>query len=77
MPLYFFRISQGRYSGVSDHPSEFADQEAAWAEMRSVCANLLGGIARGLKQDSQWHMELLDEGRKPVFSIRLIAESVR
>ena len=77
MPLYFFRISQGRYSGMSDHPSEFADRDAAWAEMRSVCANLLGGIARGLKQDSQWHMELLDEARKPVFSIRLIAESVR
>jgi hypothetical protein len=77
MPLYFFRISQGRYSGVSDHPSEFADRDAAWTEMRLVCANLLGGIARGLKQDSQWHMELLDEARKPVFSIRLIAESVR
>jgi hypothetical protein len=77
MPQYFFRISQGRYSGESDHPSEFVDRDAAWAEMKAVCGNLLGGIARSLKQDAQWHMELLDESRKPVFRIRLIAESVR
>lgn len=76
MPLYFFRISQGRYSGVSDHPSEFASRDAAWTEMTSVCANLLGGIVRSLKQDAQWHMELLDEARKPVFRIRLVGETL-
>jgi hypothetical protein len=76
MPLYFFRISQGRYSGVSDVPSEFADREAAWTEMKAISANLLGSIANSLKQDAQWHMELLDEARQPVFRIRLIAESI-
>jgi hypothetical protein len=76
MPQYFFRISQGRYSGTSDHASEFADHDAAWTEMRAVCANLLGGIARSLKPDAQWHMELLDESKDVVFRIRLIAESV-
>jgi hypothetical protein len=37
---------------------------------------LLGGISRGLKQNSDWHMELLDEVKKPVFRIRLVAESL-
>jgi isopenicillin N synthase-like dioxygenase len=77
MPMYFFRISQGRYSGISDHASEFENRDAAWTEMKAICANLLSGIARGLKQDAQWHMELLDESKDVVFRIRLIAESVR
>jgi hypothetical protein len=38
MPLYFFRISHGRYSGASDQGSPFASHEAAWAEMtQGVC----------------------------------------
>ena len=76
MPLYFFRISQGRYAGASDHPFEFADREAAWNEMKAVCANLLGGISRTLKLGSEWRMELLDEAKKPLFRIRLLGEAL-
>jgi hypothetical protein len=77
MPLYFFRISNGRYAGASDQGSEFESREAAWAEMTKVCSNLLGSISRSLKQDAEWQMELLDESKKPVFRIRLVAESVQ
>ena len=76
MSLYFFRINHGRYSGASDQGSEFESREAAWAEMTKVCGNLLGSIARSLKQNAEWQMELLDEAKKPVFRIRLVAESV-
>ena len=76
MPLYFFRISTGRYAGASDQGSEFASREAAWTEMTKVCGNLVGSLARSLKQNAEWQMELLDEARKPVFRIRLVAESV-
>ena len=76
MSLYFFRISHGRYSGASDQGSEFESPEAAWSEMTKVCANLLGGISRSLKQNAEWHMELLDESKQPVFRIRLVAESL-
>jgi len=76
MSLYFFRISHGRYSGASDQPYEFESREAAWTEMTAVCANLLGGISRSLKQNGEWHMELLDEAKQPVFRIRLVAESL-
>ena len=75
MSLYYFRISHGRYSGAADLGSEFESREAAWAEMTKVCANLVGGISRSLKQNAEWHMELLDETKKPVFRIRLIAET--
>ena len=44
--------------------------------MTRVCANLLGGISRSLKQNAEWQMELLDEAKKPVFRIRLVGESL-
>ena len=75
MSIYYFRISHGRYSGDADLGSEFESREAAWAEMTKVCANLVGGISRSLKQNAEWQMELLDEAKKPVFRIRLVAET--
>ena len=76
MPQYFFRISHGRYSGASVQAMEFENHEAAWSEMRRICADLLSGVARSLKPDGEWRMELLDAASKPVFRVRLIAESV-
>jgi hypothetical protein len=76
MPQYFFRIRNGRYSGASDQGTEFESREAAWTEMTKVCANLVGGISRSLKQNAEWHMELLDEDKKPVFRIRLVSETL-
>ena len=76
MSLYFFRISTGRYSGAADQPYEFEDRVAAWSEMTVVCANLLGGIARSLKPNAEWCMELLDENKKPIFRISLVGETL-
>lgn len=75
MPQYFSRISHGRYAGASVQGMEFEDHDAAWGEMRRICADLLGGVARSLKQGGEWRMELLDAASKPVFTVRLIAES--
>ena len=76
MPLYFFRIQNGEYSGASDLGTEIADHDAAWKELTRVCASLAGGISRKLKENSEWQMELLDEAKKPVFRIRIVAESL-
>jgi len=76
MPLYFFRIRNGRYSGASEQGIELADHNAAWQELTSSCADMVGGICRKLGQDTQWEMELLDELRQPVFRICLVADSL-
>jgi hypothetical protein len=76
MSLYFFRISHGRYAGESDQPYECETRDAAWREMTAVCSNLVGGISRGLKQNADWQMELLDEAKTPIFRIRLVGESI-
>ena len=44
--------------------------------MTKMCGDLLGGISRSLKQNTEWQMEMLDEAKNPVFRIRLVAESV-
>ena len=75
MPLYFFRIRNGRYSGASEHGIELADHNAAWQELTSSCADMVGGICRKLGRDTRWEMELLDERKQPVFRICLVADS--
>ena len=76
MPLFYFRICNGDYSGTSGEGFNLADRDAAWAEMTRVCGDLVGGIARKLQQQTEWRMELLDESRKPVFRIRVVAETL-
>ena len=75
MPRYFFRIRNGRYSGVSEHGVELADHDAAWRELTRSCADMVSGICRKLGQNTQWEMELLDERKQPVFRICLVADS--
>jgi uncharacterized protein DUF6894 len=75
-PTYYFRICDGKYSATTGDGFGLADKDAAWAEMTQVCGDLVSGIARNLKQDSQWQMELLDEARKPMFRLRLVAETL-
>lgn len=76
MSSYFFCIRNGLYSGTSDCVIELADRDAAWAEMTKVCGDLVGGIARHLKRDAQWQMELLDNAKRPVFRISLVSETL-
>jgi hypothetical protein len=76
MPLFFFRIRNGRYSGCSEQGTECADRNAAWKELTSVCADMSSGISRKLAENSEWQMEMLDETKQPVFRIRIIAESL-
>ena len=75
MPLYYFRIRTGRYSGVSSLGTELPDADAAWEELTGVCGDMIGSIARHLAENAEWHLELLDESKKPIFRIRLVAES--
>lgn len=75
MPLYYFRIQSGRYSGVSSRGIELPDQDAAWEELTGVCGDMIGSIARHLAENAEWQMELLDESKKPIFRIRLLAET--
>jgi hypothetical protein len=74
--MYFFRIRHTRCAGASDQGAEFETREAAWSGTSRVCGNLLGSLSQSLKQFAEWHMEFLDEAKKPAFRIRLVTESL-
>ena len=77
MSQYFFRISHGKFAGVSESSFDFANgNAAAWAEMTKVCGKMVGSLCHNLKPKGDWQMDLLDASRKPVFRIRLVAESL-
>ena len=77
MPVYYFRIRNGQFSGSADQGTELADDGAAWDELTRVCGDMAASISRKLQPDSEWEMELLDEGKKPVFRIRIVGETLR
>lgn len=76
MSQFFFRLSHDRYVGVAEFPFDLVDREAAWGEITRASSELVAGICRTLKPDTDWRMELLDESGNPRFRIRLIAEAL-
>jgi hypothetical protein len=77
MPRYYFRIQRGEFSGAYDLDAfECADENAAWAELAKVSGDLLGSVARKLKQNASWQIELLNEALEPLFRVSLIAETL-
>jgi hypothetical protein len=75
MPVFSFRTRNGECSGASD-VCELPCRDAAWHELTRVCSDLAGEGCRSLKQDSEWSIELLDAAQKPLFRIRLVAETL-
>jgi Domain of unknown function (DUF6894) len=75
MALYYFRTRAG--SSASDAPFEFADRDKVWTEMTNVCGDLIRDASRNLTENTEWNLELLDETKKPMFRIRLVAETMR
>ncbi len=49
MPLYYFRVQSGHFSGADDHGTDLADDNVAWEELRRVSGDLLGSVARNLR----------------------------
>ena len=76
MPVFFFSIKHGDVGNVCNDGVELLDRNAAWKEMTGVCRDVIGDVSRQLAENAEWQMELLDERRKPVFRIRLIAETL-
>lgn len=38
---------------------------------------MIADVSRKLPENAEWQMELLDESKKPIFRIRLVAETLQ
>jgi hypothetical protein len=73
---FYFRIRDGRFGGPAHHAIMLADRDAAWTELTRVSRDLVGSIAREIRQNAEWQIELLDESKRPLFRIRLVSETL-
>jgi hypothetical protein len=76
MPRYYFNISQGKYAGAPQVALDCEDDDAAWKEMTKVGGDLVADVVREFAQDTNWQIETLDEAKKVLFRISLLAESL-
>jgi hypothetical protein len=74
MPRYFFVVRHG--DKTSDHSDaiEFPDISAVQLEAIKSTGEILRDLDYPLEAGSEWRMEVADEARKPLFSLRVIAE---
>jgi hypothetical protein len=74
MPRYFFVIRHG--DKTSDHSDglEFPDIGAVQLEAIKSTGEILRDCNYPIEAGSEWRMEVADEARKPLFSLRVIAE---
>jgi hypothetical protein len=76
MPVYYFNIAHGIFSGAPETALDFKDDNAACAGMNAVCRDLIADVVRDCALHSNWHIETLDQARKAIFRISLVAETI-
>jgi hypothetical protein len=74
MLRYYFVVRQG--DQTSDHSDgiEFPDIGAVQLEAIKSTGEILRDLDYPIEAGSEWRMEVVDEARKPRFSLRVIAE---
>ena len=70
MPRYYFDIRDGVCAPDPDG-LDLPDTQAAWSEAVRTCGAMLKDIDGQLPQ-GEWRMEVTDESRQPVFTLRFV-----
>jgi hypothetical protein len=76
MPRFLFQVQQARSPGIPAIEDVLSDSFAARKVALGICADLAKDIVAGLTENSEWRLDVLDESGKPVFRLRLVAESL-
>ena len=75
MPTFFFRLRRDQYPNSADYGSDMPSRDAAWKELTCVCGDLVRDACRALELNSAWEIELIDEGKRPIFGISVFGEA--
>jgi hypothetical protein len=74
MPRYFFVVRHGDETSCNSDGIEFPDMDAVQLEATKSTGDILRDLNEPVEAGSAWRMEVLDDARKPLFSLRVIAE---
>lgn len=76
MPRFSFQLQHPGSAGIPAIEDVLSDSFAARKAALGIYADLAKDIAATLTDDSEWRLDVLDESGKPVFRLRLVAESL-
>ena len=74
MPKYFFVVRHGDRASDHNDGLEFADNGAVQLEATKSTGEIFRDSDQPIEAGSEWRMEVADEARKPLFSLRVTAE---
>jgi hypothetical protein len=75
MPKYFFEVRQGDYTSNHGDGIELPNLGSVLMELTRSTGELLRDMSSPIEAGSEWRVEVADEARKPLFSLRVIAEA--
>jgi hypothetical protein len=75
MPVYFFSVSNGERTTLNSDGIELPDMPAVWIEATKSTGEILRDLNQGIRAGTELRMDVADEARRPVFSLRVIAEN--
>jgi hypothetical protein len=73
MPQYRFQVRRGKFSNGLGVEATLEGIEAAWQEAAAICADL----ARDIRADPEWLLEVTDEAGQGLFNFRFAAETLQ
>ncbi|ADH88110.1 conserved hypothetical protein [Ancylobacter novellus DSM 506] len=69
MPLYRFRLT----GQDQETPVDLPDDDAAWAQVRALCGEILTDVNANLPSGADWQITATDHRGQDVGSIRIVA----
>jgi hypothetical protein len=76
MPKYYF-VVQGEGVPELDDGDQLDNDQAAWHEGTLVAGELFKDVDGKLKPGGSWTLEVLDEQRRPIYTINITSEKLR
>jgi hypothetical protein len=76
MARYFFNI-HGAGARSDEQGEELPNNEAAWREATIIAGELFKDIDGKFRPGQQWALEVTDENRKSLYTIRISAQELK
>ncbi|MDB5503547.1 MAG: hypothetical protein JWR89_3449 [Tardiphaga sp.] len=75
MPHFYFQIRSATRRATAGNPVRFSDYAAARDEAAGIFTDFARNIAIDLASDPVWQLEVLDGDGRPIFRIKVAAET--
>jgi hypothetical protein len=76
MPRYFYDVNGSGIRG-SEEGEILANDEAAWHEATLVAGEIFKDIDGNFRPGQEWTLEVLNEHRNPIYSIRVMSTDLK